>query len=246
VLHDTRSADYVIWLVAGLLYMWDAAKLLSARQLLLVEAGRQRFSAVFSESPFTIAGRVLAFSPLFLPHRGVFIAPWGRPWANPGALGMTLQTIGRLRDSLLVFRVLATWGFVLFFALGPILTLMVGPNAAVVYTAVAVYWTVLVSILVLWWQRGDFGLTRVQAAWLSIDLLICPAFLPNLVRKITVTRPIETDGVQVLFATAAPQVKEEFISRLESRTESLLEAVLPDEPEIGGLRSYVDAVRAAQ
>ena len=246
MLADTRGADYVIWGVAALLYVWDAAKLLSARQLLLIEAGGGRFSVSFSESPFTIGDRVLAFSPLLLPYRGVFVAPWGNPWVAPAGLSATRQTLARLGDSLLVVRVLATWGFVLLFIVGPALTLMAGPNAAVVYTAIGAYWTVLMALLVLWWQRAAFGLTRAQTVWLSLDLLICPAFLPNLVRKITITRPIDTDGAQLLFATAASDVKEEFVTRLEGRTESLLDGAVADGPELGELRSYVDAVRAAQ
>jgi hypothetical protein len=94
--------------------------------------------------------------------------------------------------------------------------------------------------------RTAFGLTRGQAAWLSLDLLICPAFLPNLVRKITVPRPIDTDGPQLLFATAVSEVKEEFVTRLEGRTEDLLDGAVSDGPEPSELRSYVDTVRAAQ
>ena len=74
MLIEPRGSDYVIWLVALALYAWDSAHLLSPRELLLVEAGRQRLSVVFSESPFTIMGRVLSFSPLLFPHRGVFVA----------------------------------------------------------------------------------------------------------------------------------------------------------------------------
>jgi hypothetical protein len=246
VLADTRGADYVIWGVVALLYVWDAAKLLSARQLLLIEAGDGRFSVAFSESPFTISGKVLAFGPLLLPYRGAFVAPWGRPWVAPAGLSATLQSLARLRESLLVVRVLATWGFVLLFVVGPVLTLMVGPNAAVVYTAIGAYWTVLMAILVVWWQRNAFGLTRAQAGWLSLDLIICPAFLPNLVRKITITWSIDTDGAQLLFSTAASNLKEDFVTRLEARTEGLLDGALSEGPELGELRSYVDVVRAAQ
>lgn len=82
---------------------------------------------------------------------------------------------------------------------------------------------------------------------MSIDVLVCPAFLPNLVRKITATQPIETDGAQLLFALATPEVKEQFVSGLESRTENLLGAESSvDERGLDGLRSYVKAVRAAQ
>lgn len=246
MLDNTRGADYIIWGVAALLYIWDAAKLLSPQQLLLIEAGRGQFSVAFSESPYTIGGKTLAFSPLFLPHRGVFVAPWGQPWVASTELSATLQTIARFRESLLVVRVLAMWGFVLLFVVGPALTLMTGPSAAVVYTAIGAYWTVLMALLVVWWQRSTFGLTRGQAAWLSLDLIICPAFLPNLVRKITVPRSIEADGAQLLFATAASDVKEEFVTRLEGRTEGLMDETVLDRPERSELRCYVDTVRAAQ
>jgi hypothetical protein len=248
VLDETRGSDYVIWVVAALLYVWDAAKLLSPRQLLLIECGRRRLSAAFSESPFTITGRVLAFSPLLLPHRGVFVAPWGQPWADPTVLAAALKSVEELRGSLLVMRVLATWTFALLFIIGPVLTLLTGPNAAVVYTAVAVYWTALVAILVLWWQRRDLRLTKSRAAWLSVDVLICPAFLPNLVRKISAKEAIDVDGAQILFATATPETMGKFVTHLESRAEGLLEeeGAIPDDLGLDDIRSYVAAVRAAQ
>jgi len=247
VLEETRGSDYVIWVVAALLYTWDAARLLLPRELLLVEAGRRRLAAAFTDSPFTVGGRVLAFSPLLLPHRGVFVAPWGRSWVAPDVLAATLRSVESVRDSLLVVRVLATWAFGLLFVVGPLLTLMIGPNAAVVYTAVGVYWTALTAVLVLWWQRRELGLTAARAAWVSIDVLVCPAFLPNLVRKITAIQPIDTDGAQVLFETATPEVKGQFVSRLENRTEDLLDAgATVDEQGLDELRSYVKVVRAAQ
>jgi hypothetical protein len=247
VLEETRSSDYVIWVVAALLYVWDSAKLLSPRDLLLVEAGRRRLAAAFSESPFTLGNRILAFGPLLLPHRGVFVALWGRSWVKPDVLAATIRSVESLRDALLVVRVLATWAFGLLFIAGPVLTLAMGPNAAVVYTAVAVYWTGLTAALVLWWQRHELGLTAARAVWVGIEILVCPAFLPNLVRKITATHAIETDGAQFLFATATPEMKEQFVSRLENRTEHLLDTEAPgDEQGLEELRSYMKLVRAAQ
>ena len=246
MLDQVRSSDYVIWIVALLLYVWDSAILLSPRHLLLVEAGRRRFATVFSESPFTIGGRVLAFSPLVFPYRGAFIAPWGRRWVDSAALPAVLEAVEKLRGSLLVVRVLATWAFLLLFVLGPALTLSMGPNAAVVYTAIGVYPTALAAVVVLWCQRRRLRLTTARAAWLSLDLLVCPAFLPNLVRKITTPQPIEADGAQVLFATAASDVKEQFLSRLESQTEDLIDETSPDGPEQEQLRSYLATVKAAQ
>lgn len=246
MLEHSQGADYAIWLVALLLYVCDAAKLLSPRDLLLVEAGGGRLAAAFSESPFTIAGRVLVFAPLLLPHRGVFVAPWGRPWTADAQLNATLESLRRFRGSLRSARTLAVWAFLLLFLVGPALTLALGPNAAVIYTAAVLYPTVLVAITTLWWKRRDFRLTAGQSARLSVEILICPALLPNLVRKITAPRPIEADGAQVLAAVGSTEVTDAFFTRLESRAEALIEEEGTDAALEEELRAYLATVRTAR
>jgi len=246
VLENSQGGDFAIWLVALLLYVGDAAKLLSQRELLLVEAGGSRLAAGFSESPFTIAGRVLVFAPLLLPHRGVFVASWGRPWIPEAHLNATLESLHRLRRSLLPARALAAWAFVLLFLLGPTLTLALGPNAAVFYAAALLYPTALAAITTLWWKRRAFRLTAGQSAWLSVELLICPAFLPNLVRKITAPTPIEADGAQVLAAVGSQEAVDAFFTRLESRAEALIEEEGADPALEEELRAYLVTVRATR
>lgn len=246
MLEHSQGADYAIWLVTLLLYVCDAAKLLSPRELLLVEAGGGRLATVFSESPFTIAGRVLVVAPLLLPHRGVFVAPWGRPWSAEAQLNAALESLRQFRGSLLPARALAVWAFLLLFLLGPALTLGLGPNAAVFYTAAVLYPTALVAVTALWWKRRDFRLTAGQSAWLSVEILLCPAFLPNLVRKITAPRPIEADGAQILVAAGSAEATDAFLTRLENRAEALIEeegagAALEEE-----LRAYLATVRTAR
>jgi hypothetical protein len=246
VLDPTHGADYTIWIVAALLYVSDAAKLLSPRQLLLVEAGRGRFAAAFSATPYTIAGRVLSFAPLLLPYRGVFVAPWGSAWTDGARLKKVLESVERLRGALRGARVLGILGFGLLFAVGPVLTLWLGTTAAILYTAAGLYPTVIVAIAYLWWRRRALRLTTGRTVGLSLELLVCPAFLPNLVRKITALESIQTDGAQLLVATAAADVKTEFLSRLESRTEELIEETDPDDPAQADLRAYLATVRGVR
>ena len=243
---STHGADYTIWIVAGLLYLSDAAKLLSPRQLLLVEAGPGRFAAAFSATPYTIAGRVLSFAPLLQPHRGVFVAPWGTAWTDGARLKKALEPIERLRGALRGARVLGILGFVWLFAVGPALTWWLGTTAAILYTAAALYPTVLVAIAYLWWRRRALRLTTGRAVGLGVEILVCPAFLPNLVRKITALESIHTDGAQLLVATADAEVKTEFLSRLESRTEELIEETDPEDPAQADLRAYLAKVRGAR
>jgi hypothetical protein len=246
VLDETRGADYTIWLVALLLYVSDAAKLLAPRELLLVEAGRRRLAASFSEHPFTLAGRVLAFSPLLLPQRGVFVAPWGSAWSPETALRATLESIERLRGSLRFVRALAMWAFAVLFVAGPGLTLWLGTSAAVFYTAATLYPTTIVAVVWLWWRRRALGLTAGRAARVSAEILLCPGFLPNLVRKITGAQPVTVDAAQILAASASPSVRQGLLTRLERRTEELIEAVDPEQPEAVALRAYLATVRATR
>lgn len=239
---EIRSGDYAIWLAAAVLCVLDAAKLLSPREMLLVEAaGRNRLSPVFSAYPFTLAGRVLVWGPLLLPHRAVFVAPWGEGWTEAEKLEAELARIARLRGSLLPVRLLACWAFLLLFFVGPLLSFLRGPSAAILYVALGVYPAGLAAIAVLWAGRGRLGLTPIRCAVLGLEIFVCPAFLPNLVRKVTTNQRLEADGVQVLSATNASVLTDDFLGSLEARAEELAEAA--DSQEQEALRIYLAALR---
>lgn len=243
MLDQTRGSDYAIWLVAALLYAGDAARLLAPREILLVEAGRGRLAAALAENPFTLFGRVLAFPPLHRPHRGTFVAAWGRAWIDRPALDAVTRSLERFRAALLVPRILAACGFALLFGLGPLLTLLLGPNAAVVFTAMLLYPTAAAAVAWLWWRRRRLSLTRAHSAWLTFEVLICPAFLPNLVRKLAVAHPISADGAQLLLATAAPDARSLTLARLATRAEEALEEAGPGSGEGETLRAYLGRLR---
>jgi hypothetical protein len=243
VIEPPRLVDFAIWLVALALYVGDAARLLTPRQLLLVEAGGGRLAAVFHAYPFTLGGKALVFAPLLLPQRGAFTASWGRPWSPPAALRAALDSVRDLRATLLPARILAAWTLVVLFVAGPVLTAVIGTDPAVLVVAALVYPTALAAAGLVWWRRRAWGLGRGAAALLSAEILVCPAFLPNLVRKVTAAHALEVDGAQVLVATAADAVKAEFLGRLEVRAEELMHAA---DDEAAALRAYLDVVRTAR
>jgi hypothetical protein len=58
------------------------------------------------------------------------------------------------------------------------------------------------------WQHRNFGMTSMRCAGIGLEVLVCPAFLPNLVRKITTLRPLETRAEELVEA-ADPQGREQ-------------------------------------
>jgi hypothetical protein len=245
VLEHTRLADHAVWGVALLLYAYDAARLLGPRDVLLVEAGGGRLVPTVSDPPFSSWTRVLAFEPLHLPQRGVFVTAWGRPWRDDAALKTTLASLARLRGSLGPVRAAATAAALLLFVVGPALTLVLGPNAAVLYTAAALYPTALVAVAALWWRRRRFGLGAARCALLSVEVLVCPAFLPNLVRKLTGTPPLAADAVQILRATGAADVTAALVATIQRRSQEALEADDADPSAQAELRAYLASIGPA-
>jgi len=242
VSEPTRLADYAIWAVALLLYAYDAARVLGPREMLLVESAQGRLAPALGDNPFSAGTHALAFAPLHRPHRGVFVATWGRPWSDPGALTATRESMTRLRGTLAPIRVLAVLAGLLLFVIGPLLTWALGPDAAVLLTAAGLYPTVVAAIVALWWRRARLGLAPARFVWFSLEILVCPAFLPNLVRTITTRHRVEADGAQMLVATADGDVAAEFLGRLRRRTEDLLDTDGGDP----ALRAYLAALPETQ
>lgn len=240
---ETQGADYAIWCVAALLYLFDAARLLAPRELLLIEGGRSRLTAVLSREPFTLAGRVLCFAPLLRPDRGAFVAPWGREWLAAGELQAAIAGIERIRAALGGARGVACAAFLLLFGMGPALTFVVGANAAVVYTAALLYPTVALAIGWLWWRRRRLALTVRHTLFVSVEMAICPALLPNLVRKITATHRLTVDGGQLASATAAAAARPEVLAPFVDRAESLLDGADDDSTESETLQRYLVTLR---
>lgn len=242
-----RLADYAIWGVALLLYAYDAARRFGPRDILLVEAGGAGLAPSLNESPFTARPRALAFAPLHLPHRGLFVATWGRPWIDAAGLGTALGELARFRALLTPARVLATLAFVLLFVVGPVLTALLGPDAAVVYTAAGVYPTALAAAIWLWWRRRAFALGPGRTALLTVELVVCPAFLPNLVRKLTVPYPIDVDGAQLALAAAGAEGRADLLMQLDRRMQVLLdEDGAADGVDRAQLDAYLATLRAAR
>ena len=55
------GGDHAIWIVAAVLYVLDAARLLAPRGFLLVEGARGRLAPALADAPFTLAGRIVAW-----------------------------------------------------------------------------------------------------------------------------------------------------------------------------------------
>jgi hypothetical protein len=89
-------------------------------------------------------------------------------------------------------------------------------------------------------------LTPTQTIGLGLELLVCPAFLPNLVRKITTKHRVDADGAQIAAVTASGEARDEFFARLQGRADELLNEADGDDALQQELRSYLVMLRGAR
>ena len=229
----------------ALLYVFDAARLLSAREFLVVETARGRFAPALDEAPFTLVGRVVALGPLLRPHRAVFVLRWGDHCAHPADPRAPLRRFADISAGLFPLRLVVIWSSAWLFVGGPTLTFWLGPAAAIYCTMAAVYPAALAAGLVLWYVRPGLRLSGARIARLVIEALVFPPSLANLVRKVTLAESIEGDGVRIALALLDPEGRERFWDQLERRAEELVNEVGRDDPEGQRLLAYMATARAA-
>jgi hypothetical protein len=240
------GGDHAIWIVAAVLYVLDAARLLAPREFLLVEGARGHLAPALADAPFTLGGRIVAFGPLLRPDRAVFVVRWGDGWSDPAALHAARRRLADVAAALLPLRVVVVWVAAWLFVAGPALTSWLGPTLAIYLAAAAVYPAALAAALLLWRARRRLGLGPARVAQLAVETLVCPPALANLVRKVTAAQRVDGDGAQIALADLDADGRARFWERLEGRAEELVNEVGRDEAEGRRLRAYLTTARAAR
>jgi hypothetical protein len=238
------GGDYAIWIVAFIVYLVDAAKLLSPSEFLLCAMGRGKFAPELSEAPLTLAGRIVAFGPVLQPDRAVFVLRWGDSVGNTSQLPAALERMADVSSALFPLRLVVIWISVWLFMAGPTLTFLLGPTVAIYVTIAAVYPAALIAGLLLWRLRERLRVSRIRIVMLVAEGLAFPPSLVNLVRKVTLAETVDVDGVQLALTVLDSGDREVFWERLQSRAEEMINDMEPQDPRGERLQSYIATARA--
>ena len=158
-------------------YLYDCALLLYADEVVFAQPLR-RWQAALGEGA-TWQGRFLAFPAVFAPGAPVFRAGWsdgGRRRAP--ATGRVLAVLRPLRW--------VAWlvAFALF-ALVPLALLLHVSQAWLLGLLALIYIPTLLAVVHVARHRAALRLSRSDLAMIAFDVLACPPFALNLVRRVT-------------------------------------------------------------
>lgn len=179
------------WLVLALmagLYLYESVCLLAPNELLLIR--RRSWHHHSGNRGFALRGRHPA-----LPGWRDFYRPAFRlAWQLPGQTGplaaapmpAALDALQRLALPTLLLTVAVLW-----------LALTVpGGNLDLIAAALVSYYLLALATLgYLYYLRRALGLTGGQVVSLGVEILCCPPFAPNLVRRLSLAQPLGHDAL---------------------------------------------------
>lgn len=207
-------------LVALGLYLFDSAVLLHINEAVITPRRGGGWRLRFGSRHFTIRGLELYLPSPFLPHRPGFRLLWE---SRPGPVDAPGTWEARRR----LFRPVAplVWSMACaLFVLLPLGLYSVLGDWALLLAIAMLYSGIGGALLWLGMKRKQLGLSARRLAILAFELLACPPFAVNVVRRVAAEMPLDADLVAAARALQRPEdwaaTRGELISRLDEQIDA--------------------------
>ncbi len=231
--------DDMFWLIAFFLYAVDHVKFLNGREMIIRETAALRLSPTLAPTPFTLTGRGLAILNPFLPYTAVFRFPWlATTSMTSDTLNKTKRDLDAARKRLAPFRAVAVSGSFTYFLVGPITTSFIGLGQTLILIVPLHF--LLLALLGFVFSRDGFDLSRRQRAGLIAECLICPMYVPAIVKRLSWRRSQESDGVAFTRENLGAHTFAELMPNVAFRLSDMLEGA--EEAERVEIENYKAAI----
>jgi hypothetical protein len=187
-------SDGAFWLLAFALYLIDNVKLIEREELVLIETLSLRIEPRLTPFPVELRGRCIVLLNPLLPFLLAFKIRWRKEGGREtGQARHDRRIILGLQRRVLPLRILASLSFAALFLAGPILTWRVGLASALL-TLTPVHFALLLSLL-FFISIDPFGLTTRHWLLFALECVVCPMYLPTLLRRLSWQTELASNGV---------------------------------------------------
>lgn len=241
------SIQVQIVLAICLFYLYDAALLLKSDEGLL-RRGRRGWQATLASKGFELRQRWLLWPPIFLPHQPIYRLRWNATQITlPGdAQPAKLQEAhaASFKAFTIPLYLLAT---LLFIALPVSLLVLHSELTQLICLGLIYLCTAGISLLTL--RHGRQGHSpRGLARSTALQILLCPPFALNVVRKLSQAHTTQTDllaAAHTLMHTAQWQLfAEQVQSTIQREMQEIAE--LPEHAQyLAGMRRSLEVLQAS-
>lgn len=215
-----QQAEAALMLVALGLYLYDSALLLHINEGVISPRRGGRWRLRFGSSHLSFRGKELYLPSPFLPHRPGFRLLWH---LRPGAMDASAAWEARRKLFRPVAPLVWAMGCALFVLLPLGLFSFFGDWILLLAVGV-LYAGIAGALLWLGMKRKELGLSARRLGSLAFELVACPPFAVNVVRRLSVEMPLDADLLAAARQLQGPEdweaTRGELIARLDEQIDA--------------------------
>jgi hypothetical protein len=228
-------------LVTGL-YLYDSAILLFCNEAVLIAQGKTKWLAGFGSSRTTFRGKELYLPNPLRPTQASFQLAWQLE-------GVVLTGSQQWSETHKAFRGFSpfVWSLlVLLYLLLPIVLFARLGDLMILSVFILIYVNIFAIVVKLWLDHRKLGIPHRNCAFMALDMLICPPFAVNVIRKLSLKVLVTEDFVlaaqRLLSVADWEAVRFELLARLDSEISCEIEGS-PRQAALALRRTGIDPQR---
>lgn len=224
-------------LIIGLFgfYLYDSAMLLYFNEVAFIEmGGRWDFSSPLSR--WRIFGKIPLIPNLFTPYKSIFRFAWS---TNKEVFEREKTVINSdFLNALNPIRYLVVAQLIALLVVIPLIIFQLGTNSIFLFALGAVYLISSLMVAVTCYKRSALRLSSKELLQISFDVIACPPFSINLVRKLSLTQNVKMDAVHFGLANLTAEVFTMLTENLKLKVDEKLESEEDGSDEFLDLLAY--------
>ncbi len=212
-------------------YAKDCLLLLHANEGVLESRSAHGWRVSFGSQSYTLSGRQPYLLRLFTPHRPAYRMSWAMAEDADSGLAWRDDVPGAL------LRVVP-WTFAIGLALFGLVPLALHSHVsmALLLASVGLVYALIVAALVgVWRRREPLGLSSRSWATLAAEVLLCPPYAVNLLRRLSIHASPSADLLATARARLDPRARAEVLRECAMRIQLQLEVEDEDTPRSAAL-----------
>lgn len=213
------NISFDIWLMVGVIgfYIADSLTLSFHNEFLLAASASRRWHYVPRTAE--LAGKYLYVPHLFKPYQLLLKLKWHADMHGGQPGDELILPVRQLAGSLLVLQMLVICLALQILLLFPLTIYLYGLGVLSLLLMALIYSTILFAIAVVFFKRQQFNLSLSACTKLAFEVLACPPFAVNLLRKLGLSQSVSVDGLGLaeclLAADDYQQVLEDIIQEVD-------------------------------
>ena len=216
-------SDSAFWFLAFALYVIDNIKLIDGKEMLLVEGLTLRMEPRLAQIPFEIMRRCLVVLNPFLPFLMAFKMRWlTESSGDIHSLRRDRCLILTLQKRVMWLRLIAGLSFINLFVAGPILTSRMGLASSLILIG-PIHIAVILILVMFFVIQDAFGLPMRYWVTFVLECLICPMYLPTVLKRLSWRIALESGGVAFANLYSPASLLPDLQQAVEIRTAEMLE-----------------------